>query len=441
MIIFGTIFVYIISYVLIYLHTPKIVGYEVSTGSLSVANTYKGLALREEEIVSANSAGYINFFARESEHVASGDLVYTIDSSGKMAEMIESEEDSALLSDDDLSQIKEQMMIFNTQFSTEDFSRLYDFKYQVQGTALKLSNYNMLSNMNTLTGNSTDSVNFCYSPQSGLIEYMIDGYENLQPSDINKDSFDTSKYTKKQWLGNDLVSQTDSVYKLITSENWSVIIPVSKERAKELVEEEYVKVRFLKNQNISWAKVSELDNSDGTYVELDFTNSMITFASERFLDIEILTNQEEGLKIPNSSIMERDFYLIPLSYKIEGGNKTSGGFMRETYDSEGNASTEYVEANICAADDEYYYVDTQNLRIGDYICKPDSMEKYPISKEGSLIGVYNINKGYADFKAITILYSNEEYSIVKSNTAYGLSEYDYIVLDADSVNEDDFIYH
>lgn len=51
-----------------------------------------------------------------------------------------------------------------------------------------------------------------------------------------------------------------------------------------------------------------------------------------------------------------------------------------------------------------------------------------------------MNKGYADFKQINILYQNEEYSIVKSNTQYGLSVYDYIVLDATTVNEDELIY-
>ena len=53
--------------------------------------------------------------------------------------------------------------------------------------------------------------------------------------------------------------------------------------------------------------------------------------------------------------------------------------------------------------------------------------------------MYNINKGYADFKQINILYQNEEYSIVKSNTQYGLNVYDYIVLDAASVEEDEII--
>ncbi len=54
--------------------------------------------------------------------------------------------------------------------------------------------------------------------------------------------------------------------------------------------------------------------------------------------------------------------------------------------------------------------------------------------------MYNINKGYADFKQITILNQNEEYAIVKSNSEYGLAVYDYIALKGDSVTENDFIY-
>ena len=49
-------------------------------------------------------------------------------------------------------------------------------------------------------------------------------------------------------------------------------------------------------------------------------------------------------------------------------------------------------------------------------------------------------KLFGCFKQINILYQNEEYSIVESNTQYGLNVYDYIVLDASTVNEDDIIY-
>ena len=100
---------------------------------------------------------------------------------------------------------------------------------------------------------------------------------------------------------------------------------------------------------------------------------------------------------------------------------------------------------IAICDEKSVLIDRYSLpkslfEIGDYIIMPDSAEKYAISKKAALIGVYNINKGYADFKQITILNQNEEYAIVKSNTEYGLSVYDHIVLDGNSVNENDFIY-
>ena len=79
------------------------------------------------------------------------------------------------------------------------------------------------------------------------------------------------------------------------------------------------------------------------------------------------------------------------------------------------------------------------LKVGDVLYKEDSTETLTVSKQASLTGVYNINKGYADFKRIIVLYDNEEYSIVESNTQYGLRPYDYIALDASTVVADQFV--
>lgn len=51
-------------------------------------------------------------FAKEGEHVACGDLVYSLDSSGKIAEMITSQEEETLLSDQDLAEIRNQAIGF-----------------------------------------------------------------------------------------------------------------------------------------------------------------------------------------------------------------------------------------------------------------------------------------------------------------------------------------
>ena len=204
---------------------------------------------------------------------------------------------------------------------------------------------------------------------------------------------------------------------------------------------EYVRVRFLKNQEVSWGKVESFTNEKGDiFVKLTFTNSMITFCNERFVDIELILEDETGLKIPNSSIVEKEFFIVPKGYVTKGGNSNASGVLREAYTEEGEATTEFVEASIYNETEEEYYLDGASLRIGEYIVMPETSEKYALSKRGSLIGVYNINKGYADFKQINVLYHNDEYSIVKSNTQYGLSVYDYIVLDATTVVDDEFIY-
>ena len=81
-------------------------------------------------------------------------------------------------------------------------------------------------------------------------------------------------------------------------------------------------------------------------------------------------------------------------------------------------------------------MDTSVLKTGDVLYKTNSQDTYTVSKRATLIGVYNVNKGYADFKQINILYQNDEYSIVKANTTYGLNVYDYIVLDGSAVSDE-----
>jgi hypothetical protein len=115
--------------------------------------------------------------------------------------------------------------------------------------------------------------------------------------------------------------------------------------------------------------------------------------------------------------------------------------IRQCYRDNGDISSEFVEAGAYSYDENegMYYMDTSVLKAGDVLYKTDSQETYTVSKRATLIGVYNVNKGYADFKQINILYQNDEYSIVKANTTYGLNVYDYIVLDGSSVSDDQII--
>lgn len=443
LIIFSIIFIYIIICVFLYFTTNHIVGYEVNMGTLSVENVYKGIAIRDETIVKSDYSGYINYYAREGEKVGVNNLVYSVDESGKLSESlnpdIASGENS--LTDENISELKTDILSFTNTYTNKNYGKVYDFKYDIQGTVLKLSNANTLESISSLSNNSLSGmVNFGRAKNDGIVSYNIDGYEIVKESDIKSSTFNVDNYKKKQLLNNDLVSKGDPVYKLLTNENWKIIIPIDAERAAELAENPYVNVKFLKNQQESWATATIINNTDGIYAELAFNNSMITFCTDRFVDVELLFTEESGLKIPISSIVEKEFFLVPKDYITKGGDGTSDGFMRETYAEDGSVSIEFVATTIYNSTDEDYYVDDSSLKIGDYIIKPNSTDKYPISKKATLIGVYNINKGYADFKQINILYQNDEYAVVQSNTQYGLSVYDYIVLEASSVNENDFVH-
>ncbi len=444
MMVFAVILVYVVICVIMYFRTDHIVRYSVQEGSLTSNSIYTGIALREEKVVTGQDAGYVNYFAREGERTAVGDLVYTVDETGRLSDYINAGSNGEnSLSDSDLSQLKTDITSFIHGFDRKQFDEVYNFRHNMESMAVKLANYNILENADALNDASgTVLINYRLAVDSGIVLYFTDGYENLKLEDMTKELFDEENYERNYLVNNGLVAAGDPVYKLSTGEDWSVVIQVDKELADRLVnDEKYVEVRFLKNQYTAWGQAAEYTNEAGdTFVSLTFTNSMITFCTDRFLDIELLLDEETGLKIPNSAIVTKEFFIVPKSYVTKGGSNGNDGVLLETYNEEGEATTQFVETEIYEETETEYYLDDSTLRAGNYIVMPETGEKFAVGKTGSLQGVYNINKGYADFKQISILYDNDEYSVVKSNTTYGLNVYDYIVLNADLVKDNQFIY-
>lgn len=441
-VIFGAMTIYIIVIICMYMNSDPVQGYEIQMGSLSVSKTYTGIALREEELLTSNYYGYINYYVREGERVSSRDTVYSIDESGKLASLLNSNDASEnAYTDEELSEFRSEVIQYDSVFDSSDFVSVYDFKYDIESSVMKLVNISMYENIEALNQSSLGSmVTLCTAGKSGYVVYSTDGYETLTPEEITADIYDQSLYEKKRVNNNDLIEKNATVGKLVTNENWSLVIPVDAETAAELEEKEYVQVKFIRTQDTSWGKVTIHHLADGDYAELGFSNSCVTFCTDRFVDIELVLDDERGLKVPLSAITEKEFFIIPAEYMIKGGANGEYGVSREFFDEEGNVIYQFVETTVYSSNEEEFYVDNSNLSIGDYICKPDSTDKMAISKSGTLTGVYNMNKGYADFKQITILAKNDEYAIVSSNTQYGLTVYDKIVLDAKSVDNDDFVY-
>ena len=445
MIIFAVILVYVLACVILYFQTGHIVRYEVKKGSLATNKIYRGIVLRDEVVVNTNSAGYVSYYANEGTRVAVNDLVYIVDETGRLNEVLSNVGmDENSLSEKELLEFRNELVNFAHGFDRKEFSGVYETKTSLKNTVQKLANVNMLESVERMSGGS-GVVNRCYAAQTGVVSYWVDGYETLTAEQVTEEVFDKKAYEDKkvQMLSGTLLENNGAAYKLSTNENWSMVIPVEDaQRGAELEAEKYIRVRFLKNQYESWAAVRLLNNSDGKhYLELSFTNSMITFAGDRFLEIELMLSDDSGLKIPNSAIVDKEFYLIPEDFVTPEGDNGKGQVLRQYVMENGEISSKLYEISLYSYDEESgeYYVDASILDAENVLLKEDGQETFIVSKRATLTGVYNVNNGYADFRQINILAQNEEYAIVKANTRYGLNVYDYIALNADTVQDDQFI--
>ena len=421
--------------------------YQVKEGSLAVSSVYTGIALREEKIFQCSDTGYINYLAREGEHVANGDLLYIVDEGGALEELLNNGElGENSLSDQDLSNLKSDIISFTSTFDKSDFSDVYNFLYTMDGSILKLANMNILKELNGSNSSiNLDLVKLNRASEAGYVIYNIDGYENVSMNAITPEMFDTTLYEKQQLVNNSLIEKGSDAYKLITSEDWTIAIQLDEERALELMGETYVEIKFLSTQETVWAGIKVQQMGEEFYAYLSLNNSVVTFCNERFIDIELLLNNESGLKIPTSAIVYQQFNVVPEEYRINRIDANTSTFLRKSFLEDGQLSSEYIDVSVYAEKEDGIYVDPNQLKIGDYLLLENTISgnmvsENAVSKVGELVGVYCINQGYAEFRQIVILYQNDEYAIIQENTESGINVYDYIVLDASVVSPDDFIF-
>ena len=161
---------------------------------------------------------------------------------------------------------------------------------------------------------------------------------------------------------------------------------------------------------------------------------VIRYAKSRFVNIQILDDVEKGLKIPKSALVKKNLYAIPKSYFMQGKNSNNPGITLKRDD-----KTEVIYPSISYSDDKFYYLSSSFVKLGDQVVKPESNDIYVISKKKKFNGVYNINSGYTVFIMIKILSDTDDYFIVQPESTYGLSVYDHIVLDGNTVKEKQII--
>ena len=443
--IFACIFIYFIIYIAMFITRDKISVYEVVYGKTAESSNkyYEGLILRDETVFYAPSAGYLNCFVREGEKVAVGSTVYTIDENGKITDLLqETLLENDTLTDENYAAIKNMISDFTLNYSDTNFNSVYDFKVDIDAALLEYVNLNAINDIiGSMSSESLALFNMVKAEKSGIITYYVDGYEDKTVDTLMAKDFDKETYTRTSYKSNDLIAAGSPVYKTVNSENWDILIPLSEDEVIKYAEDTRMKIMFVEDGITAVGDFEIKYISGQAYGHISLEQYMVRYASERFVNIQIVEKQIEGLKIPKTALVTLDFYIIPEKFATYGGNTSDTGFLVEKYDEDGNVTVEYINPEIYDFSNGYYYVSTEVFSSGQNLVLEDNSEKYTISAKESLTGVYNINNGYCVFREVNILATTNDYYIIESGTSYGLLVYDHIVLDSATVTENQVVYH
>lgn len=444
-IIFAIIFLYIVIRIIISLQKESLSIYEVQNSYIDTNINVTALIAREEELVNATSSGYVSYYVRDGEKIGKNKTVYTIDETGSIyAKIKDSDTDALALTDDGLNEVRTRISNFENYFNYSSFADVYNFRYDIENAVLELTNEAMIEQLTSLGDSSTDVSTYkkVTTTDAGIITYYQDGYENFDVHNFKASDIDKSKYKKTTLKTGEIINAGDPVYKLITSEDWYLVAELSDKQADELKDQETVTINIhnsSKNIRCNF-EINKHDNKN--FIIISLNQQMVNYINDRFIDVVILMDQNNGLKIPNTSIAKKSVYKIPVDYLSQGSDSTSKTLLNiKALDDKGEVTIKQISPDIYKVDDEYCYVDPNDFTANDVLVNPESNDTLALStaEKTELQGVYCVNQGIAAFRYIEILYQDDEYTIIKPEVSYSIAWYDRIILDQSLVKENQII--
>lgn len=233
---------------------------------------------------------------------------------------------------------------------------------------------------------------------------------------------------------------------------------MSKEEYDKISESQRVRFTINDSSRVISEYYETVEKGGSYFIIIDMDRYMAEYVSERYLDITFVFSDTKGLKIPNSAIVEKEVYMIPVSF-VSGGSGTTSKiyFNQKTLNEKGEPTVNQISPPIYFSDEQFCYVNPEGIDEDAILVETKDPSDNPedanleqnntprtfaVATAGrySLQGVYCVTQGTANFRQIKIIASGDDYSIVEINTPYGLSAYDRIVLDGTTVQENQIIY-
>lgn len=437
-ILFAVILVYVIVEIFVSITDKPVAYYEVGEGSIVKNVSCTGFAVRTEQSVKSPKSGYLNFYQPEASKIAVGEAVCAVSDKALDLSSVEENSDETQLTGDEQTQLLSAIQTFVNSYRESSFYESNSLKNEIRNIFDRKTDQNQSARL-TAALNEQGEGNYetCTSETDGILAYTVDGYEDITTDQVQDENFDKSSYTQTEIQENQKIGKGESIYKIVTGEEWHLVIKMDADTAESLLNRTSIKIRFLKdNEEMVAALKMEKKDQDTYYAILTLDSGMIRYASDRYLDIELMIENIQGLKIPKSAVVKRSCYEVPTDYIVSSGETGEQGVL--VYE-DGKTSFQAAEVYYTNTEKNMSCIEAKDLPKGTVIQMQNSNNTRTLSDSISQAGVYESGSGYAVFTSIDIEAENDDYYITGNEVSNQISNYDRIVLNAKNVTDDEIL--
>ncbi|MCQ2496683.1 MAG: hypothetical protein MJ131_08850 [Lachnospiraceae bacterium] len=436
------ILVYMIINVIFFSNKGLVSIYEVQAEEITSSSTYKGIALRNEEIITSANSGYINYYVQNGKRAAKNCEIYSIDEGSRNFNGITNGRGVDKLADNDIKAVKNVVYGYLDAYSDFKINSVHEFKQEFSDTIYSLVNDNSIENMKDIASEEYASAfHVKKADRAGVISYKTDSFCGYSFDNITAEMFtDNYKLDVQNLKSTGLISAGNPICRIVTDDSWQIAVKIPEELYIRLLEMNTVSIYINDYYLPVSGDLKTVQQGSDFYALISLDKYMSTYIDERYLRVEFDVDDELGLKIPVSSKIDKEFYTIPLSMFVKNENYKGEVLLREAFDAEGNTVYEAIYPTKYFTDGAFAYIDIDSLNEGDILENNKTGERLRVSSKAIIEGVFNVNKGYHQFVRIEKIKASGEYIIIKKNTPNGIRLYDHIALNANEASDQTIIY-
>lgn len=311
----------------------------VEKGVIEDSITTKGIIVKNEKVYSSQAQGKVKKFFSEGDRVGTFMKILELDYNDKSSELELklSDIENALK---DAKAVKDNNIKFTSDIKKNNV-QIEDLIYQIRSNLMR-KNYRQLNQLkkeleviigrrdsilgnNTLLNNTIESLEeekkeildqinrnskIYYSDTCGLVSYKIDGLEEIYNAK-NILSYEPKDFKVIDPIINEIddnknVNFGQPLFKIIDNYEWYVIVKIPNSSIRSLEIGKDVLLEFDNNEIIKSRIINMNSDENDTLLVLKNTDYLYKFYNERYVDIRIIINKYEGLKIPIKSIIKKN---------------------------------------------------------------------------------------------------------------------------------------